>query len=125
VADRLLNSRTKLQNPEQMLSLSEVYGTLTKAIWNDGQGLATVNAARRALQREHLRRLTAAILRQGSGSAQGDARALHRLTAKNLLAKATSAKAGPRISEENQAYLEEIIDTLKAALNAPMARSVS
>jgi hypothetical protein len=125
VADRLLNSRAKLQNPEQMLSLSEVYGTLTKAIWNDGQGLATVNAARRALQREHLRRLTAAILRQGSGSAQGDARALHRLTAKNLLAKATSAKAGPRISEENQAYLEEIIDTLKAALNAPMARSVS
>jgi Met-zincin/Domain of unknown function (DUF5117)/Domain of unknown function (DUF5118) len=125
VADRLLNSRAKLQKPEQMLSLSEVYATLTKAIWNDGQGLATVNAARRALQREHLRRLTAAILRPGTGSAQGDARALHRLTAKNLLAKATAAKTAPRISLENQAYLDEIIDTLKAALNAQMARSVS
>jgi Met-zincin/Domain of unknown function (DUF5117)/Domain of unknown function (DUF5118) len=125
VADRLLNSRAKLQNPEQMLTLGEVYGTLTKAIWNDGQGLATVNTARRALQREHLRRLTAAILRPGTGSAQGDARALHRLTAKNLLAKATAAKAGARMSLENQAYIEEIIDTLKAALNAQMARSVS
>jgi Met-zincin/Domain of unknown function (DUF5117)/Domain of unknown function (DUF5118) len=125
VADRLLNSRAKLQSPEQMLSLGEVYGTLTKAIWNDGQGLATVNSARRALQREHLRRLTAAILRAGSGGAQGDARALHRLTAKNLLAKATSAKSGARISLENQAYLDEIIDTLKAALNAQVARSVS
>jgi hypothetical protein len=125
VADRLQNSRAKLQNPEQMLSLGEVYGTLTKAIWNDGQGLASVNAARRALQREHLRRLTAAILRPGSGAAQGDARALHRLTAKNLLAKATAAKAGTRISLENQAYLDEIIDTLKAALTAQAARSVS
>jgi hypothetical protein len=125
VADRLVNSRAKLQNPEQMLTLGEVYGALTKAIWNDGQGMATVDAARRALQREHLRRLTAAILRPGSGSAQGDARAFHRLTAKNLLAKASSAKATPRLNLENQAYLDEIIDTLKAALNAPMARSVS
>jgi Met-zincin/Domain of unknown function (DUF5117)/Domain of unknown function (DUF5118) len=125
VADRLLNSRAKLQNPDQMLTLSEVYGALTKAIWNDGQGLASVNAARRALQREHLRRLTAAILRPGTGGAQGDARALHRLTAKNLLAKATAAKASDRMSLENQAYLDEIIDTLKAALNAQMARSSS
>jgi Met-zincin len=125
VADRLLNSRAKLQNPEQMLTLGEVYGTLTKAIWNDGLGLANVDTARRALQREHLRRLTAAILRPGSGSAQGDARALHRLTAKNLLTKATAAKAGTKISLENQAYLDEIIDTLKSALNAQMSRSVS
>jgi Met-zincin/Domain of unknown function (DUF5117)/Domain of unknown function (DUF5118) len=125
VADRLVNSRAKLQNPEQMLSLSEVYGTLTKAIWNDGQGLTTVTAARRALQREHLRRLTAAILRPGTGSAQGDARAIHRLTAKTLLGKATAAKASTRIGLDNQAYLDEIIDTLKAALNAPMTRSVS
>lgn len=124
VAERLQNSQTKLSTTKDSFTLSELYTSINRSIWGDGPGFGDVSISRRALQREHLRRLATAILRPGLGSAQGDARALHRLTAKSLLAKAQGAKANPRLSIETRAHLDEVADTLEAALKAQTSRIV-
>jgi hypothetical protein len=124
VAERLQNSQAKLSTTKEAFTLSELYTSITRSIWGEGPSFGDVATSRRALQREHLRRLATAILRPGLGSAQGDARALHRLTAKSLLAKAQSAKANPRLSLETRAHLDEVADTLEAALKAQTSRIV-
>ena len=124
VADRIENARSKLASPASALTLDELYGTVTRAIWSDGPGSIETTSARRALQREHARRLATAIMRPGVGSASGDARALHRLTAKTLLAKAQTAKGNARLSAQTRAHLDEIADTLDAALKAQATRVV-
>jgi hypothetical protein len=124
VAERIQNSRNKLASGDRALTLDELYGTLTRAIWGDGASTAEATPARRALQREHARRLATAITRPGIGTASGDARALHRLTAKTLLARAQQAKGNPRLSAQTRAHIDEIADTLDAALRAQAARVV-
>ena len=124
VADRIESARSKLDNPASALTLDELYSTVTRAIWSDGPGSIETTSARRALQREHARRLATAIMRPGVGAASGDARALHRLTAKTLFAKAQAAKGNVRLSAQTRAHLDEIADTLDAALKAQATRVV-
>ena len=124
VAERIQNARNKLASPKTALTLNEVYSTITRAIWGEGPSAVELSPARRALQREHARRLAAAITRPAIGGANGDARALHRLTAKTLLAKAIQAKRKPTLSAQTRAHLDEIADTLDAALKAQAARVV-
>ncbi len=124
VADRIENARNKLATPASALTLDELYSTLTRAIWGEASGSPEATPARRALQREHARRLAAAIGKPGVGAASGDARALHRMTAKNLLARAQQAKGNPRASTQTRAHLDEIADTLDAALKAQAVRVV-
>ncbi len=124
VADRIENARNKLTSPASALTLDELYSTVTRAIWSDGPGSMETTSARRALQREHARRLATAIMRPGVGAASGDARALHRLTAKTLLAKAQASKGNARLSAQTRAHLDEIADTLDAALKAQATRVV-
>ena len=122
VAERIQNSRSKLATPESALTLDELYGTLTRAIWGDG--VTDVTPSRRALQREHARRLVSVINKPGIGTASGDARALHRLTAKTLLARAQQAKGNMRLSTQTRAHYDEISDTLDTALKAQATRVV-
>ena len=124
VADRIESARSKLANPASAFTLNELYSTVTRSIWGDGPGSAETTSARRALQREHARRLAAAIMRAGTGVANGDARALHRTTAKSLLAKAQVGKGNARLSVQTRAHLDEIADTLDAALKAQATRVV-
>ena len=122
VAERIQNARSKLASPDSALTLDEVYATITQSIWGEGAAFSEATPARRALQREHARRLAAAITKPGVGSAAGDARALHRFTAKMLLAKAQVGKTNARLSTQTRAHLDEIADTLDAALKAQAAR---
>ncbi|HQD66061.1 MAG TPA: hypothetical protein PLJ16_12590, partial [Casimicrobium huifangae] len=124
VAERLQNARNKVANGTPVLGLDELYGSLTRAVWGDGVVVADTTPARRALQREHARRLATIITRPGVGTAAGDARALHRLTAKTLLARAQQAKGNSKLGNQTRAHLDEIIDTLDAALKAQAARTV-
>ena len=125
VAERIQNARTKLAMPDSALTLDEVYATITKSIWGEGTTLTEATTpARRALQREHARRLAAAVTKPGIGTAAGDARALHRLTAKNLLARAQAAKGNTRLSTQTRAHLDEVADTLDAALKAQATRVI-
>ena len=124
VAERIQNSRNKLAAPASALTLDEVYATITRSIWGDSGAIAEATPARRALQREHLRRIVASINKPGIGGASGDARALHRMTAKTLLAKAVAGKSNTRLSAQTRAHLDEVADSLDAALKAQAARVV-
>lgn len=122
VAERVVNAKSKLPRGQRTLTLEELYGTLTRAIWGNGPAAAELSPARRALQREHAKRLATAITRPSGGPAGGDARALHRLTARQLLAQAERARSAPQVSQQTRAHLEEIADVLRAALTASVTR---
>ena len=124
VAERIQNARTKLAAPDSALTLDEVYATITQSIWGDGSAMLETTPARRALQREHARRLASAISKPGVGTAAGDARALHRMTAKTLLARAQVARSNARLTAQTRAHFDEVADTLDAALKAQAARVV-
>ena len=124
VAERIQNARAKLTAPDSALTLDELYATITQSIWGEGATVVEATPARRALQREHARRLAAAVTKPGIGAAAGDARALHRLTAKMLLARAQAAKGNTRLPAQTRAHLDEVADTLDAALKAQAARVV-
>jgi hypothetical protein len=124
VAERIQNSRSKLPASASALSLEELYSTLTAAVWGDAANATDITPSRRALQRAHTRRLAAAIVRPGMGTAAGDARALHRFTAKSLLAKAQAARGNTRLSTQTRAHFDEIADTLDAALKAQASKTL-
>jgi hypothetical protein len=63
VATRLTDSLEKLDDKRQVLSLDELYGSLQNAIWSELKSGKEITAARRNLQREHLKRLCAGLLR--------------------------------------------------------------
>jgi hypothetical protein len=77
---------------------------------------------RRNLQREHLRRMTAALL--GSSAAYpADARALMRQDARQLREWLVAAAGKPGLSAETRAHYTEAAETLTEALKAPMVRT--
>jgi hypothetical protein len=122
VANRLLANETKVTNVSDALSLSELYDTLQRAIWEEAAAGADAPALRRNLQREHLRRLTAALLGSTAGL-PADARALQRLNAQRLRDTLGKAMRSPAISPETRAHYAEAHDTLSDALRAPLIRS--
>ncbi len=120
VAQRLIDSQEKVRSPESLIKLSEVYDTLQGAIWSELRG-GDISSMRRNLQREHLKRLTASLLRP-SGNSPADARSLQRENAKTLAAQIRGAMAKP-MSKEAKAHLAESATSLDEALKAPLQRA--
>jgi hypothetical protein len=96
VADRIENARSKLATP-RVRSLDELYST-TRAIW--GEIGPPEARPRGALQREHARRLAAAINKPVS--ARRRRRARYQMTAKSAGAGATGQKGNPRASTQTR-----------------------
>ena len=103
-------------------TLSELYETVQRAIWEEARIAIDSDVMRRNLQREHLRRLTSGLL-GSSGAYPADARALLRRDARQLRdwLASTSSKAG--LSAETRAHYAEASETLTEALKAPMMRT--
>lgn len=121
VAGRLLDSQEKVDNPKQALSLDELYTTVQAAVWSELKAGKDIPGMRRSLQREHLKRLTATLLRS-SPYMRADARSLQRLHAQELQRDIQKALAGT-LSAEARAHLAECNETLSLALKAPMLRT--
>jgi hypothetical protein len=121
VAQRVLDSQSKLTDPAQGLRLPELYGTLHASIWSELKTGKDIDLFRRNLQREHASRLASALLRP-AGSMPADARALLRADAKALRAEIAAAKARSGYSLEARAHLAETLATLDEALKAPLMR---
>ena len=102
-------------------TLSELYGTVQRSIWEEARIGADSDVMRRNLQREHLRRLTSALL-GSSGSYPADARALLRRDARQLRDWLASASNKAGLSAETRAHYAEASETLTEALKAPMIR---
>ncbi len=121
VAQRILDSEVKVSDPKAALHLSELYGTLSDAIWSELKTGRDITPQRRNLQREHLARLAAALLRP-SVSMPADARALQREQARALRREIAAAQNRPGFSKEAKAHLAEAITQLDEALKAPIVR---
>ena len=121
VAQRLLESQDKVADPSKLLKLSEVYDTLQNAIWSELKSGGEISTLRRNLQREHVKRISAALLRP-SGNSPADARSLQRENAVQLQSAMRTALAKP-MSKESKAHLAESLNILSESLKAPMQRA--
>jgi hypothetical protein len=126
VAARIIDSQGKVAARGDAFQLSELYGRLGHDIWSEldaGPAGRTIDipAPRRALQREHLNRLTALLLRPGSAG-RADARSLVRAQAQALLARLNAASQRGAVSADTRAHLQDSADMLAQALAARMAR---
>jgi hypothetical protein len=121
VAQRLLNNEAKTTDPREALRLSELYGTLHRAIWSELETGKDIGLLRRNLQREHASRVAAALLRP-SGSMPADARSQLRAEAQSLRAELAKAQRKGGFSPEAKAHVAETISTLDEVLKAPLVR---
>ena len=103
-------------------TLSELYGTVQRSIWEEARIGADSDVMRRNLQREHLRRVTAGLL-GSSGSYPADARALLRRDARQLRDWLAGASNKAGLSAETRAHYAEASETLTEVLRAPIVRS--
>jgi hypothetical protein len=122
VAARIVEAPAKLANGKEALGLGELYERLQSTIWSELRSGRDISAPRRALQREHLRRLTASLVRP-SNQGNADARALNRLTASELLVQIRGAQKRGSLSREARAHLAESASLLDEALKAQLARA--
>jgi hypothetical protein len=121
VAARLLDSESKA--PKDAMHLSELYRRLDRSVWSELDGHDDIPPLRRELQREHVNRVAAMLLRPGSLS-RADARSLMRAQAHTLLARIRAATKHDRgLSAEARAHLQDSADTLSQALAAKLLRA--
>ncbi len=121
VASRLLESESKTGGGKAF-RLSELYATLQVAIWSELKTGKDILLIRRNLQREHVQRVAAALLRPAA-TMPADARALLRANAIALRAElAAATQRSPGYSKEAQAHLAQAAATLDEALKAPVVR---
>ncbi len=121
VAARLLDSQEKVADRSKLLKLSDLYDTLQGAIWAELKTGREITSMRRNLQREHLRRVSNALVRPAPAT-PADARSLARENAIELQGQIRAALAKGGKSKESRAHLRESLDTLTEALKAPMQR---
>ena len=105
-----------------LISLNEVYATLQRAVWSELKQGGDIDRLRRNLQREHLRRVHALLVKV-SVPLPADAQSLLRLNATALRDELRQALARHSWGVESRAHLQEGLALLEQALNATMLRS--
>ena len=132
LANRLLESQSKFDRPEEALQLTELYQRLEAEVWRElahsgqGAGLGVdIGPRRRDLQRDYANRLATLVLRPGALT-RSDARALVRSRASALLGRVQSSLRVPgktsRLSAAARLHLQDVADTLSRAMAAPLQR---
>jgi hypothetical protein len=121
VAARMLDSESKLGDTRQAFRLSELYDTIQSAVWSELVTGGSIPSPRRDLQRDHLRRMTASLVKP-SPAAPADSRSLQRENARALLRQIQAALVRNSLDKETRAHLSEAANTLDEALKAPMVR---
>ncbi len=121
VAARMVNAAEKVADSSKLLRLGDLYDTLQGAIWSELKSGADIPLMRRNLQREHVKRITAALLRP-SARAPADAISLLRENAATLATLIRTSMAKP-MSREAKAHLSESFQALNEALKAPLQKT--
>ncbi len=121
VARRIGDAENIGSRPRELLTLSQLYGTLQHAIWSELTTGRDITRMRRNLQREHLKRMVFVLLHTGSATL-ADERSLQRQYAIELRGSIRHALGGNRLSPENRAHLSESAATIDDALKANMLR---
>jgi hypothetical protein len=126
IATRILDSVPKFDDPKQAFALGEIYGRLAEDVWRELDNRAVVSSARRDLQRDHVNRLSLAVVRP-TGTGRADVRGHLREQARALLARLdaalkTRATTKDGFDAETRAHLADSADTLRQALAATIVR---
>ena len=121
VMTRVIDNELRVASPAEALPLSTVFATVRDAIWAEtAQTAVNVNSFRRALQREHLRRMITLVVQAPAGPEDARSLARHNLTQ-------LRARLGPAVAKattvETRAHLSESIARIDEALSAEIQRS--
>ncbi|MDQ6626964.1 MAG: zinc-dependent metalloprotease [Pseudomonadota bacterium] len=123
VATRLLESSEKAPaGTGRALRMAELGARLTQAVWSELDGRGDIPPLRREVQRDHINRIAAMLLRPGAAS-RADTRSVVRAQAKLLLGKIRAAASRPGLSNEAMAHLADSADSLAQAIDAKLQRS--
>ncbi len=123
LASRLSDAETKVTDTRSLLSFADVQEQVRSASWSELKGKGgkkgEIDSRRRSLQREHLRRLAAGLLRPTSAAAT-DVRAVYRQAAVRLESELKTAVAAGGWTSIAQAHLADSLATVSEALRAPL-----
>lgn len=123
IATRLIESTDKAPSGSaRALRMPELYARLTQAVWSDLDGRGDIAPARREVQREHVNRIAALLVRPGA-AARSDTRSVVRQQARVLLERLRAAGRRGGLGDESRAHLADSADTLEQALNARLVRA--
>jgi hypothetical protein len=122
VAGRVLDNQSAADDRtvSNSFQLSELYARLDRDVWSELASGSDIPPPRRELQREHLNRVAALLLRPNAVG-RADARGLVRAEAVDLLARIRRAEGRGR-SADARAHLRECAQTLSQALAARTIR---
>jgi len=123
VAARILDNQGAAGARADAFQLSELYTRIDRDIWSELRSGSDIPATRRELQREHVNRINALLVRPASAG-RADARGLLRAEATDLLARIRAASSRGRLSADARAHLKDCEDSLTQALSARVIRSV-
>jgi hypothetical protein len=125
LAGRLADAESQVADPRTLLDFAEVQASLSAAVWSElaakGSGGVAVDSLRRNLQREHVRRLAAGLVRPAT-QATTDVRPVFRQAAVQLQARLSAAAAGTKATGLARAHLDDCLATLSEALKAPLVK---
>ncbi|MFN9744777.1 MAG: zinc-dependent metalloprotease [Betaproteobacteria bacterium] len=122
IATRILDGVPKFDDPGQAFSLGEMYGRLSAEVWRELDRRQPIPSARRDLQRDHVNRLSLAVVRP-TGTGRADVRGQLREQARALLARLDATlKLRAPLEAETRAHLADSADTLRQALSATIVR---
>ena len=122
IAVRILDSVGKFDKATDAYQLTELHQRLATDVWTELAGGSAIVPARRDLQRDHVHRLSLAVVRP-SGSGRADVRGVMREQARALLARLDEAlRKRSAIDAATRAHLADSADTLRQALAATIQR---
>ena len=122
IATRILDSVGKFDKPADAFQLGELHQRLATDVWSDLAGGASISSARRDLQRDHVNRLSLAVVRP-SGGGRADVRGVMREQARALLVRLDDTlRKRPTMDTATRAHLADSADTLRQALTATIQR---
>ncbi|KPF61754.1 hypothetical protein D621_00005, partial [beta proteobacterium AAP51] len=126
LATRLADAEVKVARPRELMSYADVQQRLSGSVWSELKapakgGVREVDSLRRNLQREHVRRLAAGLVRPNSQAA-ADVRAVYRQTALALDAQLKTALASGGWTSIARAHLADSQVTLSEALKASLVK---
>ena len=122
VAARLLEAPLKAAPGVTPLSLAQLHHSLQSAIWSEALQSQNASLLRRNVQREHLRRMTDALIKPPA-NLPADARSLLRWNAQTLATQLQKVLREGRLNTETQAHFAESLNTVQTALQAQVTRA--
>jgi hypothetical protein len=126
VLSRILDSEVKVSSPADAFSVGLLFNEIQDSVWAElkapGQSFE-INTYRRSLQRAHLRKLVAMVLRTASVPEDAQTMARQNLIALRTQISSALSKPGLKTSLETRAHLNESLARIDETLKANMQRT--